>query len=193
MLSRNHKATFGNVIRPLSLHLHRLGVTATHLTVVGLLFSAATALAFSRGAFLPGGLLLLIAGAADAFDGSVARTSGHVTPFGAFIDSVADRYSEFLAFTGLAWHYAESPLLLLVLASLAGSLMVSYTRAKAESLISSCEVGLMERPERIILLIFSALFDVMIPGLWLLAILTNLTALHRIYYTWKEIRATTNT
>jgi CDP-diacylglycerol--glycerol-3-phosphate 3-phosphatidyltransferase len=172
----------------LSLKLHQSGVTAAQVTLAGLLFSVAAGLAYWKGNFAGGGIFLLLAGLSDAIDGTVARASGEVTPFGAFIDSVADRYSEFFVFGGLALYYAGSPVLLLVLLSLAGSMMVSYSRAKAESVIGRCDVGLMERPERLILLMVGSLFHLMLPALWLLAVLSNMTALHRIHHTWKIVR-----
>jgi phosphatidylglycerophosphate synthase len=185
MLSRKYKSSFGDLVRPLSLRLHDLGVTAIHLTVAGLVFSLFSALAYAKGRFALGGIFLLLAGAGDALDGSVARSAGEVTPFGSFIDSVADRYSELLVFGGLIIFYCNTPVILLVLCALAGSLMVSYTRAKAETVIGRCDVGLMERPERLILLVAASLFGFVVPALWALAILTNLTALQRIHFTWK--------
>ena len=190
MLSRKYKSSFGSLIRPLSLKLHQSGVTAAQVTLAGLLFSVAAGLAYWKGNFAGGGIFLLLAGMSDAIDGTVARASGEVTPFGAFIDSVADRYSEFFVFGGLALYYAGSPVLLLVLLSLAGSMMVSYSRAKAESVIGRCDVGLMERPERLIVLMVGSLFHLMLPALWLLAILSNMTALHRIHHTWKSVKGT---
>lgn len=188
MLSRKYKSSFGNMIRPLSLVLHRRGVTATHVTVIGLIASVVGAFSYYRGYFVAGGIFLLLAGLSDALDGSVARSSGDVTPFGSFIDSVADRYSELFLFGGLALYYGSTPVLLLVLLSIGGSVMVSYTRAKAENIIGQCDIGLMERPERLIVLSAGSLFGFMVPALWILAVLTNLTALHRIYHTWKVVR-----
>ena len=188
MLSRKYKGSFGNLIRPLSLKLHQHGVTATQVTLAGLLFSVAAGMAYWKGNFIGGGIFLLLAGMSDAIDGTVARASGEVTPFGAFVDSVADRYSEFFVFGGLALYFAGSPVLILVLLSLAGSMMVSYSRAKAESVVGKCDVGLMERPERLILLMAGSFFNLMVPALWLLAILSNVTALHRVHYTWKSVK-----
>jgi phosphatidylglycerophosphate synthase len=188
MLSRKYKKTFGEIVGPLSLALHRRGITAIHVTMAGLAFSAVAAVVYSRGYFVAGGVLLAIAGLSDALDGSVARSMGEETLFGAFIDSVADRYSEFLSLGGIALYYAGTPVLLLVLLSLAGSVMVSYTRAKAESVGGKCDVGLMERPERLILLAAGSLGGFMVPTLWALAILSNITAAHRIYHTWKMLQ-----
>jgi phosphatidylglycerophosphate synthase len=188
MLSRKYKRTFGEIVGPLGLALHRRGFTAIHVTMAGLAFSAVAAIAYSRGYFAAGGVLLALAGLSDAIDGLVARSTGGETLFGGFIDSVADRYSELLTLGGIAFHYTGTPVLPVVLLSLAGSMMVSYTRAKAESLDVSCDVGLMERPERLILLVAGSLFGFMVPALWALAILTNMTAAHRIYHTWKMVQ-----
>jgi CDP-diacylglycerol--glycerol-3-phosphate 3-phosphatidyltransferase len=188
MLSRKYKRTFGELVKPLSLALHRHGFTAIHVTLAGLAFSVVAAFAYGGGYFFAGGVLLAAAGLSDALDGSVARSTGGETTFGAFIDSVADRYSELLTLSGIAFHYAATSVLPVVLLSLIGSMMVSYTRAKAESVTGTCDVGLMERPERLILLVAGSLFGFMVPALWALAILTNLPAAHRIYHTWKMVQ-----
>lgn len=187
MLSRKYKGTFGELVKPLSLALHHRGFTAIHVTLAGLAFSAFAALAYGGGYFVAGGILLILAGLSDALDGSVARSTGGETPFGGFVDSVADRYSELLTLGGIALFYAGTSVLPVVLLSLAGSMMVSYTRVKAENVAGTCDIGLMERPERLILLAAGSLFGFMVPALWALAILTNLTAAHRIYHTWKMV------
>jgi CDP-diacylglycerol--glycerol-3-phosphate 3-phosphatidyltransferase len=115
-----------------------------------------------------------------------------VTTFGAFFDSVIDRYSDLVLYLGLLVYYANlsrNRYAVLVGVAMAGALMVSYTRARAESLIPSCKGGFFERPERIVLLIIGALADKMAPALWLLAIGPNLTVIHRIILTWREIQA----
>ena len=122
------------------------------------------------------GIFLILAGVSDMLDGSLARANGETSPFGSYIDSVADRFTEALIFTGIAWHLREKPELLLVLAALAGSFLVSYTKARAEALGVSCDVGLMERPERIIVLVAGALLGLLVPALWVLAVLTMITA-----------------
>lgn len=188
MLSRKYKRTFGELVEPLSLALHRRGFTAIHVTLAGLAFSAFAAIAFGGGHFGAGGVLLAAAGLSDALDGSLARATEGETPFGAFIDSVADRYSELLTLSGIAFHYTGTSVLPVVLLALAGSVMVSYTRAKAESVTGVCDIGLMERPERLILLVAGSLFGFMVPALWILAILGNMTAAHRIYHTWKMVQ-----
>ncbi len=188
MLSRKYKSAFGTFVRPLSDVLHRLHVNPVHLTAAGLFCSVLAALAFSQGLFATGGVLLTLSGFSDMLDGSLARSSGEATPFGSFIDSVTDRYSELFTFGGLAYYYSGSSTLILVLFALGGSLMVSYTRARAESLVGKCEVGLMERPERMIILIAASFFGFMYWGLWLLAVGTNATAMERIYHTRKISR-----
>ena len=127
------------------------------------------------------------AGIFDMVDGRVARATGQVTQFGAFFDSVIDRYSDLALFFGLLVYYARAGrffYIVLVAVVMTGSVMVSYTRARAESLIGSCKVGFMERPERIVLVIIGALFNRMAPVLWVIAVLSNITVVHRILYTY---------
>jgi len=112
-----------------------------------------------------------------------------VTRFGAFFDSVVDRYSDAALFFGLLVYYSRGGrFFYVVLAALAmiSSIMVSYTRARAESLIGTCKVGFMERPERLVLLIIGAVFNRMAPVLWVIAVLSTITVAHRIYYTWQQ-------
>jgi phosphatidylglycerophosphate synthase len=189
MLSRKYKATFGVLLQPVNLVLIRLRVSADHLTLAGLVFGILAGLAFAQGRLLLAGLFLALSGLSDMLDGSLARAAGETTRFGSFIDSVTDRYSECFIFGGLAWHYAGSPVLMLVLAALTGSLLVSYTRARAESLIERCEIGIAERPERMILLILGCLPGLMVPALWVIAVLAHVTALQRIHHTWREASA----
>jgi CDP-diacylglycerol--glycerol-3-phosphate 3-phosphatidyltransferase len=131
------------------------------------------------------------AGIFDLVDGRVARATGQVTQFGAFFDSVIDRYSDLALFFGLLVYYARAGrffYIVLVAVVMTGSVMVSYTRARAESLIGSCKVGFMERPERIVLVIIGALFNRMAPVLWVIAVLSNITVVHRILYTYQQTR-----
>ena len=160
-------------------------------TSLGLLLNAGAAVIFVIGDLRWGGVLILIAGIFDILDGAAARTLGKVSQFGGFLDSVIDRYSDMFLLIGLTLRYSMEGNTLLVALTLAvslGTILVPYTRARAENFIPRCNVGLMERPERIILLAAGALFNLMTAVLWLLAILTHLTAIQRIYYTWKEAR-----
>jgi len=182
VLSRKYKAAFGVYIQPFNLVLHRLRVSPDHLTFAGIVFGGLAGLAFARARLVLAGVFLILAGVSDMLDGSLARASGEASPFGSYIDSVADRFTEALIFTGIAWHLREKPELLVVIAALAGSFLVSYTKARAEALGVSCDVGLMERPERIIVLVAGALLGLLVPALWVLAVLTMLTAAQRVLH-----------
>jgi CDP-diacylglycerol--glycerol-3-phosphate 3-phosphatidyltransferase len=123
-------------------------------------------------------------------DGRVARATNQVTQFGGFFDSVIDRYSDVALFFGLLVYYARANRFFYVVMTafvMVSSVMVSYTRARAESLIPSCKAGFMERPERIVLLILGALFNRMGPVLWVIAVLSTITVIHRIRYTSQQL------
>ncbi|MBI3895958.1 MAG: CDP-alcohol phosphatidyltransferase family protein [Acidobacteria bacterium] len=173
-----------------------LSLTKIHpnvLTAVGLVINIGAAVLFGEGYFVAAGLVVLSAGLFDMVDGRVARVTNQVTPFGAFFDSVVDRYSDMALYMGLLVYYARLErffYVVLVAVVMAGSVMVSYTRARAESLIPSCKVGFLERPERIVLIIIGALFNRMAPVLWLIAILSNITVVHRMIYTWQHAQET---
>jgi len=169
------------------------------LTFIGLVINIVAALffGFARGDyavrfFLYAGLVIIAAGLFDMVDGRVARQTNQVSVFGAFFDSVMDRYSDVAIFFGLLVFYARGNRLFyvgLVAFVMTASLMVSYTRARAEALIGSCKVGFMERPERIVCVILGALFNrwgVMAPALWVLAFFSTITVIHRIRYTYLE-------
>jgi CDP-diacylglycerol---glycerol-3-phosphate 3-phosphatidyltransferase len=138
-----------------------------------------------------GGIVTLLASAFDVLDGRVARLRGRGTNFGAYLDSTMDRYSDMLLFLGLLVLYARldrTPQMVLVWVAAFGSFMTSYARARAESLIPSCTVGFLERPERIALLVVGALANRMVAVLWIIAILSNVTALQRIVFTYNELK-----
>jgi CDP-diacylglycerol--glycerol-3-phosphate 3-phosphatidyltransferase len=165
----------------------------TYFTLLGLLVNILAATAFISGNWLLAGLLVLSAGMFDMLDGAVARTFGKVTRFGGFLDSVIDRYSDLVLLIGLIIYYAKHQnmhLLVLTAVVSIGTILIPYTRARAEVFIPHCDVGIMERAERIILLaaggIFHDVFNLMPVVLWILAIFTHLTVFHRIYFTWKE-------
>src|SRR5258708_39233430 len=139
--------------------------------------------------FFYAGLVIIGSGFFDLVDGRVARASNKVTRFGGFFDSIVDRYSDASLFLGLLVFYGRgNRFFYVVLAALAmiSAIMVSYARARAESLIGTCRVGFMERPERLVLLIIGALFNVMAPVLWVIAVLSTITVIHRIIYTWQR-------
>src|SRR5438094_3982119 len=159
--------------------------------IAGVLFGYASGDSQPR-LFFYAGLVILAAGIFDMVDGRVARATHQVTTFGAFFDSVIDRYSDIALFFGLLVYYARANRFFyigLVAFVMVSSVMVSYTRARAESLIGTCKVGFMERPERIVLIIIGALFNRMAPVLWVIAVLSNITVAHRIYYTYQRTKA----
>jgi CDP-diacylglycerol--glycerol-3-phosphate 3-phosphatidyltransferase len=167
------------------------------LTFMGLVINVGAAMLFGFASadnehwrlFLYAGLVIIGAGIFDMVDGRVARATGQVTHFGAFFDSVIDRYSDVALFFGLLVYYARADrffYVVLVAFVMVSSVMVSYTRARAESLIPQCKVGFMERPERIVLVIIGALFNRMAPVLWVIAVLSSITVMHRIYFTYKQ-------
>ena len=166
----------------------RLGISPTVFTLFGLVLAVGAGVAFAFGRLRTGALLVLAAGFADMVDGAVARANESGSAFGAFMDSVVDRYSEAAYFTGLIYFYAagrDKVMAVLAVLVLTGSLFVSYTKARAESFIDECKVGIMERPERVILLALGYLVGGYGPlvALLLLAALTHFTAVHRIFYT----------
>ncbi len=159
------------------------------LTLIGLVINIFAAVLFAKGLFLWAGLVVVFAGIFDMVDGEVARHTQRVTKFGAFFDSVIDRYSDMVLLLGLVVWYAKMDKLFymgLAVFALIGSIMTSYTRARAESLIPACKVGFLERPERIVLLIIGALADRMGAVLWVMAVLSNWAVSQRIFYTWQE-------
>jgi len=170
------------------------------LTITGLVLNgvacACFALAGGKDYRLPwllqtGGLVAGVASIFDMLDGRVARQRGRGTAFGAFLDSTMDRYSDMLLYMGLLILYARvdnTRYMVLVWVAAFGSFMTSYARARAESLVPSCTVGLLERPERIVLIILGALLNRMVPVLWIVAVLSNLTALQRIVYAYVELK-----
>jgi CDP-diacylglycerol--glycerol-3-phosphate 3-phosphatidyltransferase len=169
--------------------LARLGVRPNTLTSLGLVLTAAAAVAVGLGAPILGGSLLLAGGLMDMFDGSVARVSGTSTPFGGFYDSVSDRLSDGIILAGIAFAVADRPrLLALTLASLVLAEVTSYIRARAESIDLECDVGLLERAERAMLLILGLLVAPLLePVLWLLAIGGAVTVVQRIHHVWCQI------
>jgi CDP-diacylglycerol--glycerol-3-phosphate 3-phosphatidyltransferase len=170
------------------------------LTIIGLALNgvACACFAFSGGKdyrspllLQVGGLVALVASVFDMLDGRVARLRGRETKFGAFLDSTMDRYSDMVLYMGLMILYARvdrTPQMVLVWVAAFGSFMTSYARARAESLVPRCTVGLLERPERIVLLVVGALANRMVAVLWIIAVLSNLTAVQRVIYTYVELK-----
>jgi CDP-diacylglycerol---glycerol-3-phosphate 3-phosphatidyltransferase len=184
MLS-HYKASLTRLGDPLARTLLRAHVRPNHLTMVGLGVSILAACALGQGRLRVGAVLLALAGLCDFFDGSLARLANSVSAFGAFLDSVADRYSDLVVLLGVVLYYhraADTTGVFLTMGALVGTIMTSYTKARAQSIGVPCEIGLIERPERLIVLIAGATFNVLTPAMIALALLTNLTALQRILY-----------
>jgi CDP-diacylglycerol---glycerol-3-phosphate 3-phosphatidyltransferase len=168
------------------------GINPNFVTFLGLIVNFGAAASFAVGNFRTGAIIIFFAGFLDMLDGQVARRQNRVTAFGAFYDSTLDRYADMALYMGLLVYYSVSgrtPYVVLAAVATAGSVMVSYARARAESLIPLCKVGFMERPERLVLLIIGGLFNRMAQVLWVIAIVSTLTVIHRIYYTWQETKA----
>lgn len=167
------------------------GINPNFLTFIGFAINFLAAYLFAYGYFRWAGVTIIFAGLFDMTDGRVARLSKRVTAFGGFYDSVLDRYSDLCLLIGLLIYYGRINRYFYVsMAAVAmiGSVMVSYTRARAENLIPTCKVGFMERPERVVLIIIGAIFDRMAPVLWLISVLSNITVIHRILFTHQEAR-----
>jgi CDP-diacylglycerol--glycerol-3-phosphate 3-phosphatidyltransferase len=185
MLS-HYKTPFQRLGDPVARALLRAHVRPNHLTVVGLGVSILAACALAQGRLRVGAVLLVLAGLFDFFDGSLARLANSVSAFGAFLDSVVDRYSDLVVLLGVVLYYHHVPDttgVLLTMITMVGTIMISYTKARAQSIGLPCEIGLMERPERLIVLIAGATFNLLTPAMVVLAVLTNVTALQRIFYT----------
>ena len=177
------RVRFKNVLDPVGGFLNRLGIAPNTLTLTGLVGNLIGALFLAQGNFLVGGLILFFMGPLDALDGTMARLRGEPTAFGAFVDSVTDRFSELFIFAGLIYYYLSVQDQLMVLfsfAALGGSFMVSYTRARAQSLGYEAKQGIMSRMERFAVLIAGLLFGFRDLAIFAIAILANITALQRI-------------
>lgn len=182
----------------------RLNPNPNFLSVIGLGINIFAALLYGYGQFFYAGLVMIAANIFDMLDGRVARLTGRVTRFGAFLDSSLDRLSDMVVFLGIIIFYSRDTeyhstlYAALTGAALIGSVMVSYTSARAESLIPKCDVGFLRRPERVVLLILGSLtvwpasnhplLNKMPATIWLMAVLSYWTFGHRLYHTWREIR-----
>src|SRR5438874_8592784 len=161
------------------------------LTFLGLVINSWAAFLLAAGRFQAAALVVIGAGLFDMADGRVARETNRVTRFGGFFDSVLDRYSDLALLMGLLVYYASINrfgYIVLTAIVMTGTVMVSYTRARAENTIPRCKVGFLERPERVVLIIVGALFNRMAQVLWILAVLSNVTVISRMIYTWQEAK-----
>ncbi|GAB4529346.1 MAG: CDP-alcohol phosphatidyltransferase family protein [Anaerolineales bacterium] len=187
------RTRFKGVLDPLGACFNRLGIMPNTMTILGLVGNAIGALFLGRGQMLVGGLFVLAMGPIDALDGTMARLRGEPSDFGAFVDSVTDRYSELVILGGLLAYYTLqghfTGVLLAYLAA-AGSVLVSYTRARAQSLGKESKVGILTRMERYLVLAPSLIFNVPLIGLGIIAVFSNITALQRIFDVRRQFRST---
>jgi CDP-diacylglycerol--glycerol-3-phosphate 3-phosphatidyltransferase len=165
------------------------GIPPNVITWSALLLNLWAGIFFAAGRFMTAGGIMILAGLCDLLDGPVARRQGRVSMFGGFLDSIFDRYADLILFLGLLVYYSHVNRFgyaMLAGAAMAGSVMVSYAKARAESLVPTAGVGFWERPERLALMILGALTNRMDVVLWILAIGPNITVIHRILHTWKQ-------
>ena len=193
MFDGRFRAPIEKAIKPVGDKLRRTRLTPDHLTLIGLLVAVGAAITIGLGHLQLGVLLVVLAAIPDLLDGALAKASGAASPRGAYFDSVADRVTDMLLFGGVAWFFAADDrgvLALLPVAVMSFSMLISYQRAKAESLGLSAKGGLMERAERIILLCIGLLIPVLlVPILWLMLALTALTAGQRFAKVWRQANA----
>ncbi len=190
-LSDSAREVVGVLFLPLARWADRVGISANAVTVLGFVLNAIGGVMLSMGRFGLAAVLITLGGTLDGLDGLIARAAGKVSPFGAFLDSVLDRWSETVAFLGLLIWYLQagkSAEVILIYVALASSLLVSYTRARAEGIGAQCKGGAFTRLERVIVFVAGLILNQMTIALWILAIFATLTALQRIYLTWKYIK-----
>jgi CDP-diacylglycerol--glycerol-3-phosphate 3-phosphatidyltransferase len=187
-LSDLARKRFGGFLEPVASLIGRTGVSPNLVTMTGTVLNLGVACILAQGHMRIGGVLVPLVALFDALDGTLARLTEKRSRFGAFLDSTMDRFSEAILYLGLLFFYTRLSAgreILLIYATIVGSLMVSYARARAEGLGLDCKVGLLTRLERIVILTVALVLDQVPTALWILAILTNFTALQRMYHVWK--------
>jgi CDP-diacylglycerol--glycerol-3-phosphate 3-phosphatidyltransferase len=190
MFDGKFRAPVDRAVKPIGNGLRRTGLTPDHLTIIGLLVAVGAAVAIGTGRLILGVVLVVLAALPDLFDGALAKASNTSSQRGAFFDSVVDRVTDATLYFGVAWYLASTHgahAAMLPMAVMGMSSVISYQRAKAESLGLDAKGGLMERAERIIALCLGLLFSVLlIPVLWLTLVLTTITAVQRFVKVWKQ-------
>lgn len=190
-LTEHMRVWFKGVLDPIAGVLNRIGITPNAMTMLGLLMNIVAAWFLSQGQMLLGGLLVVIGGPFDALDGTMARLRGEASDFGAFVDSVTDRYSELFILGGLTYYFAQQQDWTSVLGcyiAAAGSVLVSYTKARADSLKFDANTGVLTRMERYLIMAPLLLFSLPIPAVWIVAVFANITALQRIWKVRQQAR-----
>jgi CDP-diacylglycerol--glycerol-3-phosphate 3-phosphatidyltransferase len=198
LLNKSLVNGFYALIEPLAKILINFKVSPYIITFLGLFFSIFVFYFFKSGLFLPGGIFIILSGICDVLDGRLARDTNQISKFGALIDSVIDRYAEILFFLGLLVYFWEKSLTIVILLFLGicGSLLVSYTRARAEGLGLECKVGIMQRQERMTFLAGGAILGAipytshffLILSIWVIAVLSNFTVIQRILHIRRILR-----
>jgi len=184
------RQNFKWLLEPVGAFIGKLGIHPNYLTLAGLAGNVLGAVALAWGNIPLGGIIILLMGPVDALDGATARASGEKSPFGAFADSVTDRYSEAVIYLGLLIFYLRQPNhftpLVLIFLAFVGSVMVSYAKARAEALGFDSNVGWLTRVERYLILAPCLIFNIPLAALWLIAVLANITALQRIVHVRRQ-------
>jgi CDP-diacylglycerol--glycerol-3-phosphate 3-phosphatidyltransferase len=191
-LTDQMRALFKWVIDPIAAFFNRIGILPNTMTLMGLVGHTIGAFFLYQGKMTIGGLVILAMAPVDALDGTMARLRGESSSFGAFVDSVTDRYSELIMFLALVIYYAQQGEWLnciVVYTAAAGSVLVSYVRSKAESLGYEAKVGILTRMERYIVLVPTLILNAPMVGLWIVAVMANFTAIQRIIYVRRQARA----
>ena len=190
MFDGNFRKGVDKVLDPIGVLLSRIGVTANALTATGIVIAGIGSVFIGQGRLFLGFIFLILTGLPDALDGAVAKASGTSSVRGAFLDSVSDRVTDILLFCGIAWYLASNEpgrIMMLPVAVMGAAMLISYQRAKAESLGFDAKGGIMERAERFIVLALGLLISsILIPVLWVMLILTLITAIQRFIKVWKQ-------
>ena len=193
MLDGNWRTVVDRGLTPIGQSLQRTGISADVVTVIGIVMASGASVAIGMGNLRLGFMLLVLTGVPDALDGAVAKAAGTASSRGAYFDSVADRLTDALLFGGVAWHLASvrtDRMMMLPVAIMATAMFISYQRAKAESLGYDAKGGLMERAERFIVLAFGLLFfEILVPVLWVMLVLSLVTAVQRFVKVWRQATA----
>jgi CDP-diacylglycerol--glycerol-3-phosphate 3-phosphatidyltransferase len=182
LIPESVRAWSRGVLAPVARGMDAIHISPCTLTVMGIVPAIIAGYAFAKGMLKLGGVLVAVSGIFDLMDGLVARMAGRETRFGALLDSTIDRYSEIAVFVGLAVLFRETSTLYGVVLALCGSLMVSYLKARAEGLGQSCTAGMLQRPERMIVVVIGALLGMgfLKGAIWIIAVLANITAIERL-------------
>ena len=196
MFDGNFRKGVDKVLDPIGVLLSRIGVTANALTATGIVIAGIGSVFIGQGRLFLGFIFLILTGLPDALDGAVAKASGTSSVRGAFLDSVSDRVTDILLFCGIAWYFASNEpgrIMMLPVAVMGAAMLISYQRAKAESLGFDAKGGIMERAERFIVLALGLLIsNILIPVLWVMLILTLITAIQRFIKVWNQATSQIN-